>query len=119
MPSSFINPHIEIKVIFNHLPTLAGELRKRAGLVIAKTAFDIEGLAKNTVVVDTGNLKNSIRAKKLSDVLWVVEVGAEYGLYIEYGTVHMPARPYLNPAAHKCFPPFAQAMQYIVTLKAA
>lgn len=28
-----------------------------------------------------------------------VAVGASYGLYVEYGTVYMPAQPYFTPAA--------------------
>lgn len=47
--------------------------------------------------VDTGNLKNSIVARKRGKD-WLVLVGAEYGMALEYGTRRMGARPFVLPA---------------------
>lgn len=50
--------------------------------------------------VDTGNLKNSIVAvRRGAD--WVVQVGADYGADLEYGTRKMGARPFVRPAVRR------------------
>jgi HK97 gp10 family phage protein len=48
--------------------------------------------------VVTGNLKSSIIAKPEGKLRWVVNVGAPYGISLEYGTHNMAARPFLLPA---------------------
>ena len=48
--------------------------------------------------VVTGNLKNSITVKKIKVLSYVLNVGAEYGLPLEFGTRHMAARPFIRPA---------------------
>ena len=68
-------------------------------LLLAKIAHDIEAWAKLHAPVDTGFLRGSIRA--MPDGAgggWTVRVGAEYGAYVELGTVNMAAQPYLLPA---------------------
>ena len=63
-------------------------------------AFKIEGLAKETVPFDTGRLSGSITIDD-SDIKVLVErVGSDvsYAPYVEFGTKHMEARPYLFPA---------------------
>ena len=40
----------------------------------------------------------------------IVAVGASYGLFVEYGTSKMAARPFLIPAAEKVQPAFLAAM---------
>ena len=53
--------------------------------------------------VDTGNLKNSIRAEAVGDGTreWSVNVGAEYGAGLEFGTPEIAPRPYMRPAAEE------------------
>lgn len=57
-----------------------------------------ESYAKGSCPVDTGNLRNSI-THEVGD--GYVEIGSavEYAPFVELGTVHMAARPYLTPAA--------------------
>ena len=45
---------------------------------------------------DTGNLINSITVTDDSDLQSTIEVGAEYGLYLEMGTARMSPRPFLS-----------------------
>jgi len=48
---------------------------------------------------DTGNLVNSIHTEyDAATLTGRVVVGAEYGLYLEYGTQHMEARPFMRRA---------------------
>ena len=43
-----------------------------------------------------------------------VAVGAEYGAYVEYGTRHRPAKPYLTPAVEAQRAPFLAGLQQLV-----
>lgn len=51
--------------------------------------------------VDTGNLKNSIVARPAGRGKAEVSIGAEYAIYLEYGTTRMAARPFLRPAVER------------------
>ena len=80
------------------------ELLKRLGNIEKQVEKNVEKLKKETIdvgystavskaPVDTGELKGSI--KKTSSGL---EVGAEHGAPVEYGTFKSPAQPYFRPA---------------------
>jgi HK97 gp10 family phage protein len=91
----------------------------RAQAVVRKTAYDIEGTAKNLVPVDTGNLKGSIghsdaRSVGRSGTL-AIEIGptANYGAFVEMGTSRMAPQPFMGPAADTHAPAFEQAMQQL------
>lgn len=49
--------------------------------------------------VDTGNLKNSLRVLEVTDDYASFGTSADCAAYLEFGTRHMGARPYLRPAA--------------------
>jgi HK97 gp10 family phage protein len=68
---------------------------------------DVKTLAKQLVPVRTGYLRNSIYAK-ISE--WVAEIGAEatYALFVELGTRHMRAEPYLYPSIQQYLPRLEQ-----------
>lgn len=88
------------------LEKLSPILRMNLGKALAKIARDAEGQAKAVVPVDTGYLKSSIQAKPIGPLLWEVAVGAHYGVFVEFGTVHQGARPYLGPAIERMQPIF-------------
>lgn len=79
---------------------------------LGKLAMDCEADIKNNFSsqspspvgeppgVDTGNLKNSVVANRRGKV-WVVQVGADYGADLEYGTRKMGARPFVRPAVRR------------------
>lgn len=46
---------------------------------------------------DTGNLVNSIQVEPAGEYQYRINVGAEYGLYLELGTASMAARPFMLP----------------------
>ena len=111
-------------------------IHKAIAQTIKKAALDCEGRAKANAPVATGFLKSSIYtelrdssdygnadappsgaellqeiARPPDDHTAYVAVGASYGVYVEMGTVHMAAQPYLGPALDAVKPGFDAAME--------
>lgn len=129
---------VEITVIYDHFPELAKGLEIVVSQLVRKAAFDIQALAQasHPYQDDTGFNTSSIYvvthdestygqgvntpsggATLLDEVEQpeskteaIVAVGSSYGLYLEMGTVNMPAFPYLTPAAELVKPEFIAAM---------
>lgn len=96
---------IPIKV--NGLPEALSKLRKYQSRKkkqikdeLRVGAFKIEGSAKDVVAVATGRLKGSIATDDSDIAILIMRVGTNvfYAVYVEFGTKHMEARPYLYPA---------------------
>lgn len=111
------------------IPAVAKRSHKDLSAMVRTAALKIEQQAKLAAPVDTGLLRNSIytvtygqsgrpqadaaaqavrKGSNLgpepaadNDLTAIVAVGAEYGIYVELGTVRSPAQPYLLPAARK------------------
>lgn len=109
---------------FNHFDEVASALPDILSKVVRKTAFDIQSDAQSLAPRDTGFLANSIYVKTSKDSTYsqveqptkkdaslieevdtppddqtaYVAVGANYGLYVELGTIHQAPQPYLTPA---------------------
>ncbi len=109
---------------FNHFDEVADALPGILSKVVRKTALDIQSDAQSLAPRDTGFLANSIYVKTSKDSTYsqveqptkkdasllqevesppddqtaYVAVGANYGIYVEYGTVHQSPQPYLTPA---------------------
>ena len=80
---------------------LAGVIKKHALILQANT------IASPTMPVDTGALKNSIKAAQQNPTLWRVSDGVNYGVFQELGTSRgVPARHFLGGAAEKTAPGF-------------
>jgi HK97 gp10 family phage protein len=90
-----------VTVLFNHLPRIIRQMPGRIDDTVRDAALDCETYAKDVVPVDTGALKNSIRAEPESDKVWIVAPHTEYAIYVEFGTRKMRAQPYMRPAAEK------------------
>lgn len=54
--------------------------------------------ATSVVPVDTGALQDSIGGDVLGPEEAEIYAEEEYAAYVEYGTIHMDAQPYLEPA---------------------
>lgn len=104
----------QMVVVFNHFPKIIQGLEPKANAIVRKTALDIEAGAKVRAPVDTGTLRASIQAKRVGNMHWEVWVGVDYGIYPEYGTVNMAARPYLRPAVNAVVASFKAAMKGVV-----
>ena len=88
------------------------EVTRKAQLVVAKTAHDIEADAKSLAPWDTGTLRNSISTTIGAGGL-SAEIGptVDYAPYLEYGTRRMPPQPYMGPAAERRAEPFVKAVE--------
>ena len=90
-------PRVVVKQ--NRIREVARSVRKQADAVAHAAALAVEAHAKTIVPVQTGNLKNSIQTWREGPGLYAVGTHVEYAPYVEFGTRHMAARPYLRPAA--------------------
>lgn len=70
---------------------------------LERWAMEVREHARALAPVRTGRLRNSIYAKTSG---WTVEVGAsaEYAIFVEFGTRHMQAKPFLRPAVEEYLP---------------
>lgn len=105
---------METRVVSNEFSAIAQRLNDMVPLVVAKAALDIEAQAKVRAAVDTGYMKNSIQATQIAEDYWRVTVGATYGVYVEYGTVHSPAQPFIRPAVEAVRPQFLAAIRKVM-----
>jgi HK97 gp10 family phage protein len=77
----------------------------------SKLALDSEGNVKQRAPILTGNLKNSIKARKIRKGLWVLEDNTSYGQFPEFGTVHMSPRPFFRPGVIETLNSAPRSMQ--------
>lgn len=132
---------LDVQVTLGDLGPLQAALRARAAALVAKAALDIEAAAKQRAPVDTGALKNSISAVTINGSDYDANVAAAQGLnpeaqiaaapqpadeleafvvvpvhyaaYQEFGTVHMPAQPFLTPAIEAVAPSLRAAAEQL------
>jgi len=140
---------VQVKMVFNLLPTLPKEAQAAAAKYIAETAHNIErdikadmrgpksgrtyrrGKVKRSGKVvgykfhrasapgeaparDVGALVNSIHAKRIGKLTYMVYSNSEYARALEFGTRRMAARPFLRPAVRRRRAQFYQRMRAIV-----
>jgi HK97 gp10 family phage protein len=78
---------------------------------VLETAHNIEARAKGRAPVRTGFLRNSIQTHRTGLLEAEIQVGAEYGMLVEHGTRHTPARPFLRPSVTAERPLFLERIQ--------
>ena len=64
---------------------------------VAEFAADVETHMKGIVPVDTGKLRDSIKAEQAGNGYTVGPRGVDYAEYVEHGTSRSPAQPYVAP----------------------
>ncbi len=98
-------------VVENNWPRMRAQMLDKADAAVVKAALDIEAQAKMRAPVLTGFLRGSIQASRVGPRHWRVDVGADYGIYQEYGTVHSNPHPFFEPAVNAVWPTFQEAMR--------
>jgi HK97 gp10 family phage protein len=98
--------------VTNHFGAISAAAEKQLQKAVRKAALDIEREAKIAAPVDTGFLRASIHTVTGLEqgMAADIPVGAEYGIYVEYGTHRNRAQPFLTPAVEKVRPGFEKAV---------
>lgn len=97
------------------IPQVQERTHEQLAKLVRDAAEDIRDHAKAIVPVDTGFLKSSIEAEHSEELLSVVNVGADYGIYVEMGTYKMAAQPYIGPAVDAVIGEIDGKIQKILT----
>lgn len=110
-----MNASVSVKLDLSGSQQQRATIKARVAQVVAVAAHRIEARQKMLVPVDTGATKNSI-AVTFEDGGLVARIGpsTEYSIYIEAGTRHMPARPFVIPALEAEADAFKAAVKHVV-----
>lgn len=69
--------------------------------LLERVSAEILADADALVPVDTGRLRQSLDREVVGDTARIGSVDVEYSIYVEEGTRHMAAQPYLRPALYR------------------
>lgn len=72
-------------------------IKNDVNAAIQGAGIDAQALAKQACPVDTGRLRASILYHP-GNMACTVDTNVNYSRFVEFGTVHMAAQPYLYPA---------------------
>ena len=81
--------------------------------VIAKTAHDVEGTAKQMAPVDTGALRGSIGVD-IGVLTATIGPTVSYAPYVEFGTSRMAPQAFMGPALDRHNPAFFKATEDVI-----
>ena len=81
----------------NKIPEVTKLLEEKIGRALEKCGLIGESYTKLLTPVATGNLRNSISHQVEGHTVYI-GTAVEYGKYVELGTVHQTAQPFLQPA---------------------
>ena len=96
------------------IPKITARTHAELKRLVRRATLSIEAQAKINAPVDTGFLRSSIASSFSDEQTGVVSVGAEYGIYVEMGTVHAPAQPFLLPAAERVMKEFGGELKKMI-----
>lgn len=102
---------LSLRVAFDHLPQLQGDLARRVREVQAKTALDVQNDWKEGVRVDTGNLRRSIHVLEQGETSVAIGTDVEYAPFENYGTRKMSGSFAREKAVEKNKRPYADAVR--------
>ena len=97
------------------LDKLRAEILQRASRVVQGYGLKIMAEAARNAPVDTGSLRSSIVSESHADgpLLFIVQDGVEYGVFLEFGTSRQAAQPFFVPAIENNRDKFEQAFAEI------
>jgi HK97 gp10 family phage protein len=105
---------VTIRIVSNKLASTAAGQHAETLAAVSRAGFAIEAAGKAKAPVLTGTLRRSIHTV-LSNGGATATVGpsVNYGIFVEFGTRRMGARPYMRPAAELVFPRFVDEIKAI------
>lgn len=106
---------ITVRVVSNRLPQISAAIRPAVVAEVQTATYDVEARAKQMVPVKTGTLRRSIHSVfENGGLTGLVGPSVSYSAFVEFGTRHMAARPYMRPAAEAVLPRFATAVARVL-----
>jgi hypothetical protein len=99
---------VTVKLDIRKLERLQRDLGRITDRAVGGLAFDGEAYIKQSMGtspsaagdppgVDTGKLRNSIRAERERAAQWAISTDTEYAAHLEFGTSRMAPRPFMAP----------------------
>ncbi|MDP9352942.1 MAG: hypothetical protein M3P51_15580 [Chloroflexota bacterium] len=114
MPKSSVT----VEIVFNKLPKIQAAMQPKASAIIRQSTFEIASAVKAKIVehdlIDTGTMLGEVSTAFPSDMEGIVYDPAEYWIHHEYGTVHLPAKPMVQPSVEAAKGPFLKRMEELV-----
>jgi hypothetical protein len=95
-------PMMKAEIVFNIIPAYTARANVLADAIRRRALERIAERAREIVAVQTGETRDSIVVTDGG-----VEVGGA-GVFLEYGTVNMPAEPFLGPSTSQVQESFAR-----------
>lgn len=106
---------VTVRVVTNRIPEAQSAMHKAVVDQVAKSAYEVEARAKQLSPVLTGTLRRSITTQIATGGLRaVVGPSVSYGIWVEFGSRHGAAQPYMRPAAALVLPRFADQLKAIL-----
>jgi HK97 gp10 family phage protein len=89
-----------IKLDTSVLDKMTAEMKPRASAIVNTYGLAIASEAAQNAPVDTGALRNSIMSESHmeNELLYIVQDGVDYGVFVEFGTSRAAAQPFFIPA---------------------
>lgn len=104
-----------IVVTRNDFRRIASELTPKIQKIVITTAYEVEAEIKETVPWKTHNLQRSYHIAPIDETHCEVGTDVEYAPFVEYGTVHMSARPHVHPSVEHSRPRFYDRLRKLFT----
>jgi hypothetical protein len=98
--------------LFSRIPTVAPALQRKAEMIVAKTAFDVQRGAQVRSRVDTGQMKSGWRVGG-SGTEMTVENSVRHTVFNEFGTRYKRAQPMIVPAVEAARANFYNAVRQV------
>jgi HK97 gp10 family phage protein len=96
------------------IPALIAGAEAKADQIVRKAAMDILSDSHQRVPVKTGHLKATGNVQNTGPARAEIGYDADYAQFVEQGTRHMAAQPFLRPAFDRVVPLFLAAMRKLV-----
>lgn len=104
---------VKIRIDANRFAEIAAKMRPEMQEIKRNSADQVELHAKALAPFQSGDLRDSIHIEEDGNDFAVL-VGVFYGHFLEFGTRHAPAHPYMKPARDAVYPSFEDALGRLI-----